>query len=340
MVQIKGREIERFLNQPSISCVLLYGPDAGLVSERAEKLAKIFTAGSGDDFSISRLDGDSIADDPGRIATELGGSGLFSDKAVLRIRIGSANLGGQVSAALDNGIGDGALILEAGDIKPTHALRKLAEKRSDMASLAAYVDTQQSINSLIDEEIERQGLRIDRDTRQYLAGLLGADRRSSRNELKKLALYSLGKDQITIEDVQAVVSDASTVEFDQLINAIGDGDLKGVERELSLSLGEGVAPVAHIIAIARHFSRLATARQMVETGATAESAMKKLRPPVFFKQEASFRRQLNRWSSPNLLRAQEKIGERDFAIRQKATLAEPLLRSLTLELALYAQRGR
>ena len=45
-----------------------------------------------------------------------------------------------------------------------------------------------------------------------------------------------------------------------------------------------------------HFRRLHVTRARIDAGTGPEAAMKSLSPPVFFKQEAAFRGQAQRWS--------------------------------------------
>ncbi|MCB1475339.1 MAG: DNA polymerase III subunit delta [Rhodobiaceae bacterium] len=338
MVAIKGQDIDRFLKAPDRAAVLLYGPDAGLVSERADLLSRYFAGSENSGFAVDRLEGDEIAGDPARLADELGGAGLFAEKKVIRLRLGSRNVLAQIEAAVENGLEYGWLIIEAGDLKPSSPVRRLAERHAAMAALPAYADTAQTLARLIDEEMRAAGLELDRDARAMLTGLLGADRRASRNELQKLALYGEGKGRITVDDVMAITADAAALETDSIADNVGTGDIAGVEHDIRQAIAEDRAPQQLVGAIGRHFARLIEARGAIDRGMTAESAMKRLRPPVFFKREPAFRRQLTLWTLGDLQTAVARIRERDLEVRQKPALAEALLRALALELALRARR--
>jgi len=53
---------------------------------------------------------------------------------------------------------------------------------------------------LIDEEMRRAGMSIAADARTLLVSLIGGDRRASRSEISKLALYALGRSSIEVAD--------------------------------------------------------------------------------------------------------------------------------------------
>ena len=72
MVALRGKEIDAFLARPDSGrpIILLYGPDAGLVRERAEALLASAVDDPGDPFSLVRLDGDELSAEPSRLVDE------------------------------------------------------------------------------------------------------------------------------------------------------------------------------------------------------------------------------------------------------------------------------
>ncbi|MGE0847165.1 MAG: DNA polymerase III subunit delta [Flavobacteriaceae bacterium] len=343
MVALKGQQAERFVRSPTLPAVLVYGPDNGLVAERAAVIANWHATGGRPDkddnaFAVTRVEGDQLASDTGRLADLLGGGGLFSERTVVRLRAGSRNIAGEVEAALDLVSPESALVVEADDLKPSSPLRKLAERHSAMAALPCYQDTPASLGALIDETFSDAGIAIDRQAREALVALLGADRRATRNELEKLVLYGSDRKRIELADVRAVVSDGASVDLDSLADAVSLGDVAGIERELQRAQAEDVAAQALLSAMARHFRRLAEARNEIDRGRTAESAMGILRPRVFFRREQAFRRQLTLWNASDLRRVGQLVGEADFEARRKPALGYALLRDISLRTAVNIRR--
>ena len=65
-------------------------------------------------------------------------------------------------------------------------------------------------------------------------------RRAAR--LRKLALYAHGQERVTVEDVMAVVADASALALDNVIDAAFAGKLADVETQFAKARGAGTAP--------------------------------------------------------------------------------------------------
>src|SRR6202008_2868890 len=72
MVALRGKDIDNFLARPDPGrpIILLYGPDAGLVRERADALLKSAVDDPEDPFSLVKLDGDELAAEPSRLVDE------------------------------------------------------------------------------------------------------------------------------------------------------------------------------------------------------------------------------------------------------------------------------
>jgi DNA polymerase-3 subunit delta len=131
VAEIKSHEFEGFL-QRSVSAYrmfVIYGPDRGLVSERAGQIAGKTGVALDDPFSLIKLDIGDLQKDPGRLQDEADAIGLFGGEKLLWIR-GAANekylvdaLGNLSQKSLDAT----SIIVEAGDLKKGSLLRKLAE---------------------------------------------------------------------------------------------------------------------------------------------------------------------------------------------------------------------
>ena len=91
MVALRGKEIDAFLARPDPGrpIILLYGPDSGLVRERAEALLASAVDDPNDPFSLVRLDGDELSADPSRLVDEAMTVPLFGGRRAIRVRAGS-----------------------------------------------------------------------------------------------------------------------------------------------------------------------------------------------------------------------------------------------------------
>src|SRR3712207_6540145 len=94
MVAVKAGDVEGRLRRPDprTPLLLVYGPDGGLVHERARLAAESAVDDPSDPFQLIRIDGDLVAADPGRLADEAGTTGLFGSRRALWVKPTSRNL--------------------------------------------------------------------------------------------------------------------------------------------------------------------------------------------------------------------------------------------------------
>ena len=85
MVALRGKEIDSYLARPDPGrpIILLYGPDAGLVRERADALMASAVDDPNDPFSLVRLDGDELAAEQ----AHQGGTRILGDAQIRRLQL-------------------------------------------------------------------------------------------------------------------------------------------------------------------------------------------------------------------------------------------------------------
>ncbi len=94
MVAYKSSAVASFVKAPKQDCraVLVYGPDAGLVAERADALAQFFARKGQGTAEIVRLDDRDFSEDPARLEVELKTVPLFAARSVVRVAAGRAGI--------------------------------------------------------------------------------------------------------------------------------------------------------------------------------------------------------------------------------------------------------
>ncbi len=319
---------------PTLRAVLVYGPDAGLVRERAETIARAVAPELSDPFRVTNLSGRQLEDDPARLADEAASLTLTGGRRVVRVSDAGDGLSGLMKAFLAQPIGDALIVLQAGDLSPRSPLRKAFEAAELGAALACYRDDRRSLSAVIAAALLDHGLEATPDAMAYLAANLGGDRQLTRRELEKLVLYKgTSGGVVELEDAMACVGDSAAITLDDLAFAIGGGDLSGLDRALMRSFEAGSSPVAALRATARHFQRLHLASGAIAGGLSPSDAVKRLRPPVFWKLADRFTTQCESWSPHRLAKALARLLEAETACKATGVPAESIAARALLEIA-------
>ena len=338
MAALKGGEVDRFISQPGdkYSVYLVYGPDTGLVAERCHKLAKILVKDPSDPFSVTRLDADESAVDIGRISEEINTIGLFGASKLVRLRMGNKSQIASFNDVLENRAAN-ILLIEAGDLSAKSAMRTAIERSSLAIALPCYGDEQRDLPSLIETIMRQNGQRISAEAKMSLASQLGSDRLLSRQEIEKLSLYALGKPEIALSDVDAVIADSSALLVDQIVDHVFLGNAAEADRALERALQENQGPDYLMASALRHAILLRNARFEQESGRSLADIERDSR--IFFKRQAAFRQQIGRWTTTALENAVVLLGEGQSLLRNSKINNDTAVSRTFLTIALAARRS-
>src|SRR5271170_5151481 len=297
MVAIKNTEVDAFIARldPGRPIILVFGPDAGLISERINAIVKASVDDPNDPFSLVRLEGEEITANPGRLVEEAQTIPLFGGRRAVWVKAGARNLAPAVEALLALAAIECRVVIEAGDLRRTAPLRVLCERSKNAAALPCYPDNERDLARLIDNEMHAAGLVLKPDARGVLIPLLGGDRVASRNEIRKLALYARGRSEVDVEDVTAVVADASGLELDDLVDAAFAGRPTEVEAQLAKVRIAGTSVGSIFFAAQRQLAQLHKWRSAIEAGG-GRFSVDNLVPPVHFRRKATVEAALKQWT--------------------------------------------
>jgi DNA polymerase III subunit delta len=340
-VKLPTSRIAAFLQRPdqAIRAVLLYGPDAGLVSERADTLARTVCQDLKDPFRVADLSGSALAADPARLADEAAQMSLIGGRRVIRVREAADRLGGLFAGFLDTAPGDGFIVVEASNLPGSSALRRVFDASPRAAAIGCYPDTLRDRSAVIRDTLRAHTITASGEATQYLIEHLGSDRLLTRVELEKLALYAGEGNQIGLDDVRLSIGDSAAFATDDAVMSAAEGDAARVDRVLDRVFQEGESPVSVARAMLRHLHRLHMLAARLAAGATIAEVVRTARPPIFYRQEDSFKRQLMLWDEAGLRAQLDRIAQAELHMKLTGLPAETVCRKAMLAVA-QATRSR
>ena len=344
MVALKNTEIDAFLARPDPKrpIVLVYGPDSGLVRERTEALIRASVDDPRDPFALAHLEGDLLASEPSRLAEEAHTVPLFGGRRAVWVKAGGRNFVSAVEPLVASPPVDCRVVIEAGDLRRTSPLRTLCERSKFAAAIPCYVDNESDLGRLVDSEMREAGLRIAPEARAALVSLIGGDRLASRSEIRKLTLYAKGNDRVELDDVMAVVADATALALDAVVDAAFAGRTADTETQFAKAMAAGTSSGTIVFAALRQVAQLHKARLAFEGGASVDAALGSLMPPVHFRRKPLVEQALRSWTAARLLQAMERLADAGRDMRELRSpidgLTDPIAQRTLLSIAMAARR--
>lgn len=342
-MNLKGAEIARYLARPDPSrpALLIHGQDPMRVAlKRAEAVAALTGANAEEEMRLTRLAGAGLRKDAALLMDAIKEVGFFPGPRVVLVEDTPDSAAEAVGAALAAWQpGDAVIVVTAGGLGKSSALRKLFEGHGQAVAAPVYDDPPG------EDEIRRwldaAGLReIAREAMRDLMALARAlDPGDLRQTIEKIGLYKHGDDSPLTPDEVALMAPATIeADLDELLHVVAEGRSDEFGPLMRRIEGQGIQPVTLAIAALRHFRALHLAAADPQGPG---AALARMRPPVFGPRRERMARQAQGWGAGPLEEAVHGLLDTDLALRSSTRAPQMALIERTLiRLAMTARRRR
>lgn len=345
-MKISANKVDGFIKSltTEIRAVLVYGPDNGLVRERTKAVSRRIVEDPADPFLVGTFSSSSLAKDPVRLVDEVLAVSFVGGRRVLIVSDALDELVGAISAVLDNEAANHPLaalvIIAAGNLAPRSSLRRLFENNDACAALPCYPDDEAGLVQLVRGGLSADGISIDPPALHAAAALLGDDRLANRREIEKLVLVAGPDGHITEEMVLACLGDSAEASAEEAVLSAADGNYEGLVGHLVRVWANGTEPVAVIRSAQRHFQRLHFVLAQTNDGTPLDSAIKQLRPPLFWRIAGRFRAQLTNWSLAAVEVSLSRLTDAELSAKSTGAPAALVCDRALMSIAQLARSGR
>lgn len=319
-MKVAPRQIASFLSAipAGINAALLHGNDLGLISERAGEIARQISDNLDDVFSVTRLEGDTVASDPAIISDSALAIAMTADRRLVWVRGKGSEMLAACKAAFEQPVESAFIIVEASETTTRHALVKLFENAPHAAALGCYADSAADLGHILKEVTSRDNITIDRDTAALVIQRLGSDRAASRQEVEKLALLAGPGGSLSYDDVVVALGDSGTLATSDIAMAAADGQIAALQRSLEKAWSESQNTIMVLRGCQTYFKQLLGVSRAAANGTPVVQAIKSLRPPVHFRLQDRMAAQLRGWTTDGLFDAINRLQDAELAVKTGA----------------------
>ena len=293
--------------------ILLYGKNEGLQNETVEKT---FIA----DFkgSINKYDENEFINSYETIYSEILTKSLFDEKKILIIsRVGERILK-YIEEISDRNIEDTVIILRAGLLEKRSKLRIFFEKSKKLTIIPFYEDDARTLSSLANEYLNKNKIKLSRESINLLVGRSSGSRENLKKELSKIFNYSHSNKEITFE----VVKKLSNLAENFGVNELADNYLSKNKKNIIKILNENNYSDDDCILILRTIlnksKRLLNILENYKKNENLDDVISKTKPPIFWKDKEVVKRQANTWKLKDLKTKMYQINEVETLVKSNS----------------------
>lgn len=341
-MKLKGGEISRYLSRPDPSrpALLIYGQDAMRVAlKRAEAVKSLVGDNAEEEMRLNRIAGAGLKKDPATLLDAVKEIGFFPGARVVLVEDAPDSAADAVRVALEEwNAGDAVIVVTAGALGKSSALRKMFENHKEAVAAPIYDDPPSEEE--ITRWLEASGLReVPRDAMRDLLTLSRAlDPGDFRQTVEKIGLYKYGDtNPLTPDEIALMAPSTIEAELDELLHVVAEGKVAELGPLMRRIEGQGNNPVSICISALRHFRALLLAASDPQGPG---SGLSRMRPPVFGPRRDRMTRQAQSWGVGPLEDALSQLLTTDLALRSSTSAPQMALVERVLIRLAMTPRGR
>ena len=292
---IKEFQLEKIIKSyQSFECILIYGPNEGLVKEHINQISHNFLAT--DKFEHINFNGKDLDNDPEILNDNIKTVSMFHENKVIvaeNIKDKHLNI---IENIVLNPPQQVILIIKDGILSKASKIRKFFETDKKCVSLACYEDDVRSMSKIIEEFVSKNNLVLSREIKNYLQQSLSYDRLISKQELEKIEIaYKSFNRNIEIDDIKKLMNDSSSQNLNKMNENVMFGNTSKSSIIINKLLSEGASPISLIKSLTNYLIRIQKTKVDMGKGNSFDISIKTLKPPVFWKDKDSFQRHCLQW---------------------------------------------
>lgn len=286
--------INNIENQKIIGC-LLFGPEKSLIDFYGKKIFNKIIKGNPDPFLVTNINQEAINNNPSLISDEFFSISMMGGRKLIII---DAN-DNEVTKSLDSIISEindkiddtNFILIKAGDLNKTNALRKLCENSKIIAAIGCYEESDFTAKKYISDCLKAKKINFNNDIVEIIFEKTGRVRDLIAFEIGKIDLYLDKERNLSIGDANKILSNQSQISVDEFINNFVEEKYDKATVIAKKLFENNYNSITLIRYLQNYLQKLEDAKTEIEkNNIDVNAAIKK--QFIFFKQEPAFKKHL------------------------------------------------
>ena len=300
-------------NLDNYNLYLFYGNNDGLQNEVIiDNFTNNFKG------SVNRYDENEFINNYEVVSSELLTSSLFEKEKIIIISRTSDKLLKLVEEILDKGIKDIKIIFKSSLLEKRSKIRNFFEKRKDLIIVPFYEDNINILSTIVIKFLNQNNINMSRESINLLANRANGSRKILKIELDKILNYSFTNKKIDL----SIVKKLTNLNENYGVNELADNYLEKNKKNIAKILNENNYSDEDCILILRTVlsksKRLISIIEKYNETRNLEDAISKTKPPIFWKDKESVKKQANSWKINDLKEKIYQINEVETLVKNNS----------------------
>ena len=299
---------------------LIHGKNEGLQKQILdENFLKDFKG------SINKYEQNEFIENYEIILNEILTKSLFEIEKVIIISRADDKISKYIEEILDKNLKDIKIILKSSILEKKSKLRNLFEKKNSLVAIPVYPDDAKNLSLLVMEFINKNNIKLSRESINLLVDRSQGDRANLKLELEKILNYSLTNKKIDTLNVKNLTN----LSENYSVNILADNYLAKNNKVVSKILNENNYTDEDCILILRTLlsksKRLMNIIERYNETKNLNEVISTIKPPIFWKDKEIVKKQASSWKIKDLKNKIYNINEVEAMIKENSKSSLNLL---------------
>ena len=289
---------------------LFYGKNDGLQNEIIKKSFINNFHGN-----INRYDEKDFIENYNIIATEVLTKSLFESEKIIIISRTSDKILKLIQEIFERDIKDIKFILKSGILEKKSKLRNFFEKNENLVIVPFYEDDVNSLSTIALNFIRKNNIKMSRESLNLIVNRANGNRENLKNDLEKIFNFSITNKNIDTENIIKLTNLSENYGINELVDSYLEKNIKSTSKILNENIFSEQDCVLIIRTILSKSKRLMNIIEIYNETKDLDKAIMSAKPPVFWKDKISVKKQAKTWVLSELKNKIYKINDIESLIK-------------------------
>ena len=289
---------------------LFYGKNDGLQNEIIKKSFINNFQGN-----INRYDEKEFIENYNIIATEVLTKSLFESEKIIIISRTSDKILKLIQEIFERDIKDIKFILKSGILEKKSKLRNFFEKNENLIIVPFYEDDVNSLSTIALNFIRKNNIKMSRESLNLIVNRANGNRENLKNDLEKIFNFSITNKNIDTENIIKLTNLSENYGINELADSYLEKNIKSTSKILNENIFSEQDCVLIIRTILSKSKRLMNIIEIYNETKDLDKAIMSAKPPVFWKDKISVKKQAKTWALSELKNKIYKINDIESLIK-------------------------
>ena len=309
---VKSYEVGK-IDTSKYKIYLFYGKNEGLQIDLIDKyFLNKFTG------QINKYEENEFINNLNNIYSEIQTKSLFQNQRIFIIsRVTEKFL--KIAEEISNiDLDEIIIILKCSSLDKKSKLRNFFEKNDKFITIPVYEDNLNNLLSITQQFLIHNKIKLSKESINLIIGRASGDRNNLKKELNKIYNYSLSNNKIDFQTLEKLTNLAENHEVGDLVNNYLSKNIKNVSKILNENSYTDEDCILILRTLLNKSKRLLEIMKKNNDVKNIDKVMLGARPPIFWKEKESIKKQVNSWEICDLKDKIYKINEIEASIKKNS----------------------